>query len=557
MIHSSTRRPDTHDIPTFDDSKPPTFRRYQRVTKKALGEMQCPVGETLFIFITKNPYSWAISMAERRSKQKPMKSHVKEFAAEKWYERSTGDSWKTSMDMRKAKLKAGLDTQYLPGVKHFIHVKYEDFVKKGEKSLVDLMGRFDIPMNPSYQGVFTTVRGEKVGKAADGMKRYMDHLGSPFRKYQYYLNEEWLGLYDVDLMDAITGKLDTKLEKRLGYHAPPDGFYETHKRTVLIRELTKGRGIFGTIKQFVFSWTWWIISRLTMIMVVVAPLMLWLAHSAEAKDVVDRGDGVTVDAEEDRKKEIDGLNKRKANMQMPFMNLKGREAPLAEGWFEAVDFETGQPYYFHRVTRDVTWTRPVVSAAAHKKDDDVKVPADEYDEVAFNDALHQVASEKAQDRLPLNASKQERERLTREISGKLRQRYIKRAMDQQRQQEEVQRMQSTRNFNDRVMEDDDRRRQEAIEAERRREEEVRMRNEWEMVQRDRMRGENVISFGEMRRVEEERARQAAELQRMQLEGERRYELEGLGLRRGLEGEIERSEQFDNNAYARAQAEMLM
>ena len=118
-------------------------------------------------------------------------------------------------------------------------------------------------------------------------------------------------------------------------------------------------------------------------------------------------------------------------------------------------------------------------------------------------------------------------------------------------------MQSTRNFNDRVMEDDDRRRQEAIEAERRREEEVRMRNEWEMVQRDRMREENVISFGEMRRVEEERARQAAELQRMQLEGERRYELEGLGLRRGLEGEIERSEQFDNNAYARAQAEMLM
>lgn len=27
MIHSSTRRPDTHNIPNFDDSKPPTFRR--------------------------------------------------------------------------------------------------------------------------------------------------------------------------------------------------------------------------------------------------------------------------------------------------------------------------------------------------------------------------------------------------------------------------------------------------------------------------------------------------------------------------------------------------
>ena len=513
--------------------------------------MQCPVDETLFIFITKNPYSWVISMAERRFKQKPMKSHVKEFAGEKWYERRTGDSWKTSMDMRKAKLKAGLDTQYLPGVKHFIHVKYEDFVAKGEKSLVDLLGRFDVPRNPTYQGVYTTVRGEKVGKAAEGTKKYMDHLGSPFKKYQYYLNEEWLGLYDVDLMDAITNKLDPKLEQKLGYHAPPDGFYETHQRAVLIRDLTKGRGIFGTIKHFVVSWTWWIISRLTLVMLVVAPLMLWLAHSNEAKEVVDRGDGVTVDAEEDRKKEIDGLNRRKANMQMPFMNFKEKEAPLAEGWFEAIDFETGQPYYFHRVSRDVTWTRPVVPAAAHKKDDDVKVPADEFDEVAFSDALHQVATEKARDRLPLNASRQERDELTREISGKLRQRYIKRAMDQQRQQEEMQRLQNTRNFHDKMMENEDRRRQEIIEAERRREEEVRMRNEWEMVERDRARGENVMSFGEMRRAEEERARQVEDLQRRQMEREQRYELEGL------ESEIERSEQFDNNAYARAQAEMLM
>jgi len=440
-------------------------------------------------------------------------------------------------------------------VKHYIHVRYEDFLENAEKSLSDLFGRFDIPKNPTYRGVFTTVRGEKAGKAAKATKRYQDHLGSTFKKYSYYVNEEWADTYDVSTMDDITAKLDVKLESRVGYHAPPDDFYKKHRRTVMIRDLTEGKGVLGTVKNATFVWMWWIISRLTILLFILGPISLWLAHSSEANDIVERGDGVTVDAEEDRKKEIEGLNKRKGNTQMPFMNIAGlrggREAPLAEGWFEAVDFETGQPYYFHRVSREVTWTRPVVrnaAAAAHKKNDDENIPqGDEFDEVAFNDALHQVASEKAMDTLPLNASKHERDSLTREISGKLRQRYIRKAMEQQSQQEEMQRMQNQRFDNDRMMQVSDLRRQDVMQTEQRRQEEIRMRNEWEMVERDKARDANVMSFGEMRRAEEERARSTEEMRRKTLEKERRYE---------LDGELERSEMYENNDYARAQ-EMLL
>lgn len=116
------------------------------------------------------------------------------------------------------------------------------------------------------------------------------------------------------------------------------------------------------------------------------PVVLWLANSSEAKDAVERGDGVTVDAEEDRQKE------------MAMMNNKNRPPNgngLAEGWSEAVDFDSGQPYYFNRITREVTWTRPVDTRAAMHKKNDGETPASgqqqqEFDEVSFNEALYQV-----------------------------------------------------------------------------------------------------------------------------------------------------------------------
>ena len=51
--HAVSRRPDTHHIPDLDHDKPSTFMRNEVVSKKSLLEMQCPVEDTLFIYITK------------------------------------------------------------------------------------------------------------------------------------------------------------------------------------------------------------------------------------------------------------------------------------------------------------------------------------------------------------------------------------------------------------------------------------------------------------------------------------------------------------------------
>ena len=149
---------------------------------------------------------------------------------------------------------------------------------------------------------------------------------------------------------------------------PPEGFHESKAKLVTLE-----RGLWGTISHYTFTFLWYTIFPISAILVLLTPLALWLAHSVEAEDVVARGDGVTADREAARKAE------------------QGR---LAEGWFEAVDAETGNVYYFHRATRQVTWTRPVGGDGGgnHKKTDS------DFDAVAFNDALHAVAREKARDR---------------------------------------------------------------------------------------------------------------------------------------------------------------
>ena len=97
-IYSAHRRPDTHDLPSLEPSKPTTFPRYQRVTRSSLKLMQCPVEETLFIFITKNPFSWLVSMAERQFKRSVSRVDVKAFAEQKWAEKETKEKWRSECD---------------------------------------------------------------------------------------------------------------------------------------------------------------------------------------------------------------------------------------------------------------------------------------------------------------------------------------------------------------------------------------------------------------------------------------------------------------------------
>ncbi|GMI05905.1 hypothetical protein TrVE_jg405 [Triparma verrucosa] len=413
-MHSAARRPDTHDLPKLDSSRAPTFPREAVVSSKSLEMMQCPVEETLFIYVTKNPYSWVNSMTSRSyNNAAPRRSTIRTVINSRWnnnYENYRGGI----LEMRYDKMKAALKLKDMPGVRHFQHVKYEDFLENARNSLTDLLQKFDIPQSKEYKGVYYATRGEKMTEK--GLVK-ADHIGEKFKKFTHYVEGKYLDLYDVKLMDEVTGKMNVELESRVGYKVPPEGFHKSKEKLIKLPE-----GFFGKLSHFGFSLIWWIVFPLTIILACLTPVAVWLAHSSEAEEVVERGDGVTVEQEEERRRRLNEANNVGA----------GHGGVLQEGWFEAVDVDSGRPYYFHRATRQVTWEKPVVKAPQtnerYKK-------TDEFDEVAFNDALHAVSTEKARDRLPLNATREQKEQLTAEISADLRRRYIKNALKQQREAE--------------------------------------------------------------------------------------------------------------------------
>ena len=99
--------------------------------------------------------------------------------------------------------------------------------------------------------------------------------------------------------------------------------------------------------------------------------------------------------------------------------------------------DSGKQYFFHRATRAVTWVRPTTPAAtnqqpvSNKKDDDY-----DHNSMEFQDALYKVAREQATRQ---TNGGQNTDAVTHEIAGKLRRRFVKRAVDQQTQSENVRR----------------------------------------------------------------------------------------------------------------------
>jgi len=116
-----------------------------------------------------------------------------------------------------------------------------------------------------------------------------------------------------------------------------------------------------------------------------------------------------------------------------------------------VDVDSGKPYYFHRASREVSWSRPVKqrsmlppaparegesggsssSSGLSKKDDD-------YNSVEFQDALYLVAREQAAKQTG-GGDGQRVDEVAHEIAGKLRRRFVKHAEEQQQQSESYKR----------------------------------------------------------------------------------------------------------------------
>ncbi|GMI29275.1 hypothetical protein TeGR_g3998 [Tetraparma gracilis] len=423
--HAESRRPDTHHLPDLDHERPATFPRHGLVTRHSLKEMQCPVGETLFIHITKDPYAWLASV----SGEQPRRSLVNQVATTKWSK--DGDRYANAMAMRSAKVKAGLSLEHFRGVEHFSAVKYEDFLDGAVESLRDLLLRHAVPQNSKFKGVFHAssnfdgVLKKKEGGGGEEKKRkYLDHIGKPFERFSFYVEEKYLGYYDKTLMDTVTRGLDKSLEARVGYAVPPEHFHAKHEARV-----AKKKTFFGKVKSAAMKLVWWTLLPAVVILGVLAPLAVWLAHSAEAKDTVEQGDGVTEEQDERRRAE---KNAREEKARATGV--------LRAGWFEAVDVDSGQPYYYNRATNEVLWERPVEpGAGAGKKDDDFALTESNAQE--FEEAVQMVAREQARsaeevgvitDKLRRRFRKKEREKEQQRLA-------VEAQVEQLRQQQEAQR----------------------------------------------------------------------------------------------------------------------
>jgi len=98
-------------------------------------------------------------------------------------------------------------------------------------------------------------------------------------------------------MDEVNAALDADAEMLAGYKTPPDGFHAKHAKFLNLK-----RGFWGTLCHYALKIVWWTILPLSVFLGLAAPLAVWLANSAEAKNTVEQGDGVTTDQEEEARR---------------------------------------------------------------------------------------------------------------------------------------------------------------------------------------------------------------------------------------------------------------
>jgi len=387
-----------------------TFLRNDYIDSKSLLKMSCPVSQTLFIHVTKDPYSWLVSMSGRKfhhdksdnygTQSGIRRSWVKSFSRGKWVQSDFGTGvrpkdFPNPMKMRTEKIKSQRSLKDMNGIEYFAAVMYESFVEDPKKALGKLFEEYGIHYKEGGHH-FRDVHHHTNGIEKADRRR-------SFTKRGYYSKKEYLSMFDAELMDFVSRNLDGKLEKELGYQVPADD----HKHLFHNSSPSNSSGLFWTL--------WSLLSSLVSVLIVLSlcgilvgiPLAIWFARSDEAKRLVEEGDGVNAVIEE----------------------------VLEDGWEEAVDVNTGAVYYFNQTTRAVTWEKPVkkkiVIVDENRGDvlngvgvDGEGNARDEMDR-AFDDALFSVAHEKVREQELEGEFIDDRGAMVRDIADKLRKRYQK------------------------------------------------------------------------------------------------------------------------------------
>jgi hypothetical protein len=170
-----------------------------------LKKMRIYSNDLLFLTISKNPYSWLLSLFRRAYHQKKMTDSFEDFLTTPWEtvarERSRKE-FENPIVMWNEKNRSYLDLNR-DGVA-CMNLKYEDLLKDPKKVIDDIISTFSIRRK---QGSFMNCLLSTKDK---GKKDY-----NYYRKY--YLQEQWREKLDTNIINIINKYLDAEIMERFDY----------------------------------------------------------------------------------------------------------------------------------------------------------------------------------------------------------------------------------------------------------------------------------------------------------------------------------------------------
>lgn len=180
---------------------------------------------TLFLYIHKNPYSWAISMHKKphhmrhTSYEKGAKTPrpFKDFLDHPWNESESFSSgnesrstitidlrnYKDLFKMRSTKIKSHLDLEN--HIDHYYRISYEQLIENPERIIKIIEDKFTIERKEEFVDI--NFRCDPVPRKELPYNSIKD----------YYLTEKWKGVYIPNIRKVTNGMINWELEHKLNY----------------------------------------------------------------------------------------------------------------------------------------------------------------------------------------------------------------------------------------------------------------------------------------------------------------------------------------------------
>lgn len=162
------------------------------------------IRNVLFVTVTKNPYSWLLSLYKRPHHLKGLRQDSFEsFLKQPWAtarRENAPPEFVSPVDIWNSKNGAYLsmcDNGF-----SVANIRYEDLIADPQQTIWSLAEKFRLEHNPLFRNIVESTKGEELG----------------FSDYQrYYLTEAWRNKLSDEAIALINARLDKDVVSRFGY----------------------------------------------------------------------------------------------------------------------------------------------------------------------------------------------------------------------------------------------------------------------------------------------------------------------------------------------------